>query len=118
VLGDGPLLAPEQTVVLETDAGTARATARGFMERYLRLPNYRNSLLHLGYGDQELAAERPADRVVDDVVAWGDADALAARVRAHHEAGADHVCVQALGPDPAAAVRQLRALAATGVLDG
>ena len=117
VLGGGPLLAPEQAVVLGTDPGEARATARAFMQRYLRLPNYRNSLLHLGYAEEELEPQRPLDRVVDDIVAWGDANALAERVRAHHDAGADHVCVQALAPAPAAAVQQLRALAATGVVD-
>jgi hypothetical protein len=49
--------------------------------------------------------------VVDDIVAWGDAEAVAARVRSHRDAGADHVCVQALADGPAGAVEQLRALA-------
>ncbi len=111
VLGDGPLLAPEVTVVLETDAGRARTRARAFMERYLALPNYRNNLLELGYGEDELTPDAPSDRVVDDIVAWGDADAVAARVRAHRDAGADHVCVQALADDLAGTVEQLRALA-------
>jgi probable F420-dependent oxidoreductase len=111
VLGDGPLLAPEVTVVIEPDAGAARARARTFMERYLRLPNYRNSLLALDYPEDELTPEAPSDRVVDDIVGWGDAEAVAARVRAHRDAGADHVCVQALADGPAGAVEQLRALA-------
>ena len=112
VLGDGPLLAPEVTVVLEPDATRARARARAFMERYLRLPNYRNSLLALGYAEEELTPDAPSDRVVDDIVGWGDAEAVAARVRAHRDAGAGHVCVQALADgDPAGAVEQLRALA-------
>jgi probable F420-dependent oxidoreductase len=115
ILGDGPLLAPEQTVLLETQPGPARATARRFMNRYLTLTNYRNSLLDLGYAEDELDPESPSDRLVDDIVAWGDADAIAGRIRDHHAAGADHVCVQALAGDPAAAVEQLRALAAAGV---
>jgi probable F420-dependent oxidoreductase len=112
-LGDGPLLAPEVTVVLEPDAGRARDRARAFVQRYLGLPNYRNNLLELGYGEEELTPERPADRVLDDLVARGDADAVAERIRAHHDAGADHVCVQALADDPAGAVQHLRALAAS-----
>ena len=110
-LGDGPLLAPEVTAVLESEASRARARARAFMERYLALPNYRNNLLELGYAEDELAPDAPSNRVVDDIVAWGDAAAVAERVRAHHDAGADHVCVQMLADEPAAAVRQLRALA-------
>jgi probable F420-dependent oxidoreductase len=110
-LGDGPLLAPEQTVVLDADPQTARTTARAFMHRYLSLPNYRNNLLDLGFAEDALDPEAPADATVDALVAWGDEGAIAARVRAHHDAGADHVCVQALAPDPAAAVAALRRLA-------
>jgi probable F420-dependent oxidoreductase len=111
VLGDGPLLAPEVTVLLEADARRARGRARTWMKRYLVLPNYRNNLLELGYGEDELEPDAPSDRLVDDIVAWGDRDAIAERVAAHHEAGADHVCVQPLGDDRAAAVAQLRELA-------
>ena len=110
-LGEGPLLAPEVTVVVEPDADRVRERAHRFMKRYLALPNYRNNLLELGYGEDDLAPDAPSDRVLDDMVAWGEADAVAARVRAHHEAGADHVCVQALADGPAGAVEQLRALA-------
>jgi probable F420-dependent oxidoreductase len=115
ILGEGPLLAPEQAVLLETDAGPARATARRFMKRYLTLANYRNSLLSLGYAEDELDPDAPSDRLVDDVVAWGDADAIAGRIRDHHAAGADHVCIQPLAGDPSGAVQQLRELAAAGV---
>ena len=70
------------------------------MERYLGLPNYRNNLLELGYAEDGLAPDAPSDRVVDDIVAWGDAAAVAERVRAHRDAGADHVCVQMLADEP------------------
>jgi probable F420-dependent oxidoreductase len=93
-LGDGPLLAPEQTVVLETDPDVARGVAREFVRPYCQLPNYANNLLRLGYTQDELDAGD--DRVVDAIVAWGDVDAIRSRVRAHHDAGADHVCVQVL----------------------
>ncbi|HWC38178.1 MAG TPA: TIGR03620 family F420-dependent LLM class oxidoreductase [Acidimicrobiales bacterium] len=93
ILGSGPLLAPELAVVLEDDRTAARQVARRYTEGYLQLPNYANNLRSLGYGDDDLAGAG-SDRLVDDVVASGDLDAIAARVRAHHEAGADHVCLQ------------------------
>jgi probable F420-dependent oxidoreductase len=92
-LGAGPLLAPEVTVVLEREASEARRLARTFTEGYLGLPNYRNNLLTLGF-DEEDVAGGGSDRLVDAVVAWGDVDAIARRVRDHGDAGADHVCVQ------------------------
>jgi hypothetical protein len=39
--------------------------------------------------------------VIDAVIAWGDEEAIAARVREHFAAGADHVCVQVRGLDSA-----------------
>lgn len=93
VLGDDALLAPAQTVVFETDPAAARRTAREFMTRYLGLPNYSNNLRRLGWGDEDLA-DGGSDRLVDAIVAWGSLDQIAARVQAHLDAGADHVCVQ------------------------
>ena len=105
VLGAGPLLAPEQAVVLETDPGQARAIARTHMATYLALPNYTNNLRRLGYGEDDLS-NGGSDRLVDALVAWGGIEAAAQRVQAHLDAGADHVCVQVLTDDPAALPRQ------------
>ena len=93
LLGNGPLLAPEVTVVLERDPVTAREVARTFTAGYLTLPNYTNNLRSLGFGDDDLTGAG-SDRLVDAVVCWGELDTVAARVREHVEAGADHVCVQ------------------------
>ncbi len=93
-----PLLAPEQACVLETDPAEARRIARDHMARYLALPNYTNNLRRLGWGDADLDGGG-SDRLVDAIVAWGTVDAIAARVRAHLEAGADHVCIQLLPAD-------------------
>jgi probable F420-dependent oxidoreductase len=101
IMGRGPLLAPEQALVLERDAATARAIARGHMAMYLGLPNYVRNLRSLGFGDDDLTGGG-SDRLVDAIVAWGDVDALRGRVRAHHAAGADHVCVQVLSANPRA----------------
>ena len=111
ILGKGPLLAPEQAVVLETDPTMARAVARGHMATYLGLPNYANNLKRLGFTDEDIA-NGGSDRLVDAIVVWGTVDAVVKRVRAHHDAGADHVCVQVLDPDPRVLpLRQWRELA-------
>jgi probable F420-dependent oxidoreductase len=110
LLGEEPILAPEQTVVLETDPGRARATARSFMRMYLQLPNYVNNLRDFGYDDQDFA-DGGSDRLVDAIVAWGDEQAIAKRVRAHHDVGADHVAIQPLAPDIATAVGDLSTVA-------
>ncbi len=93
-IGPDKLLAAEQMLVLETDPDRARAIARQHMKIYLDLPNYANNLIRLGYAEQDVADA--SDKVVDAIVAWGSVDDVLARVQAHHDAGADHVCVQVL----------------------
>jgi probable F420-dependent oxidoreductase len=97
-LGPKALLAPEQAVVLEANADRARAIARVHTQYYLRLSNYANNLQRLGYTEEDVTGGG-SDRLVDDIVAWGDLGAVAARIDAHFEAGADHVCVQVIGED-------------------
>jgi len=113
VLGAGKLLAPEQMVCLERDASTARAIARQALQVYLGLPNYVRNLLALGFTADDVA-NGGSDRLVDAIVAWGDIDTIAARVKAHHDAGADHVCLQVLRASPNELPRaEWRDLAAT-----
>ncbi|MGX1851183.1 LLM class F420-dependent oxidoreductase [Streptomyces sp. NPDC055299] len=111
ILGAGPLLAPEQAVLLESDPATARALAREHHTRfYLQLPNYTGSLRRLGFGDEDFAAGG-SDRLVDAIVAWGDVDAVRRRIMEHHDAGADHVAVQPVAADRGLGLDQLRELA-------
>jgi probable F420-dependent oxidoreductase len=98
VLGAGKLLAPEQVCVLEHDPAKARQIARRHTSSYLRLANYTNNLKRFGFDDADFAGGGN-DRLVDTICAWGDADAVAARVKAHLDAGADHVAVQVLVED-------------------
>lgn len=98
-LGPDSLLCVEQAAVLSTDVDVARAAARAHMAIYLTLPNYTNNLRRLGFGDDDFA-DGGSDALVDTIVAWGDVDAVAARVGAHHDAGANHVCVQVLNTQP------------------
>ncbi|MCU1462903.1 MAG: class F420-dependent oxidoreductase [Acidimicrobiales bacterium] len=101
ILGPGPILAPEQMVVLDTDRARARETARKGMAVYLRAPNYVNNLERFGFTDDDVA-DGGSDRLVDAIVACGDVDAARARVDQHFDAGASHVCVQVLQDDPRA----------------
>jgi probable F420-dependent oxidoreductase len=97
-LGPEPVLAVEQTAVLETDPAEARAIARRFAVRYLQTANYANNLRRMGWMAGDIGGQG-SDRVIDAVVAWGDVDRIANRVREHLNAGADHVCVQVVGED-------------------
>jgi probable F420-dependent oxidoreductase len=99
VVGSGPLLAVEQAVLVEDDPAQARRIGREFIAFYLTLPNYVRAWERAGFGPQE-RADGGSDRLVDAVVAWGRPEAIAERVRAHLEAGADHVCLQVLESDP------------------
>jgi probable F420-dependent oxidoreductase len=98
ILGAGKLLVPEQVVVLETDPSVAREIARRHTTSYLRLPNYTSNLQRYGFEPEEFA-DGGNDRLVDTICVWGTVDAIAERVRAHLDAGADHVAVQVLVGD-------------------
>lgn len=100
ILGPDKLLCPEQAVVLEPDPERARTVARRHTSSYLKLPNYRNNLERLGFGRDDFEAGG-SDRLVDAVVGWGDVNQVVARLREQLDAGADHVAVQVLLPDPA-----------------
>ncbi len=108
-LGEAKLYV-EQGFVLETDPDLARAAARGALEHYCGLPNYANNWKRLGFTDDDI--ETRSDHLVDALVVWGDADAVRVRIDAHMQAGADHVCIQALaGSGTMTAREMLQALA-------
>jgi probable F420-dependent oxidoreductase len=92
-LGPDTYLAPELAVVLDPNPVTARAAARQYTRGYLGLPNYVNNLRSLGFSGDDVEGAG-SDRLVDAVMAWGDVDRIAERVRQFHDAGADHVCIQ------------------------
>jgi probable F420-dependent oxidoreductase len=96
LLGPGPLLAPEQAVVVTRDpTGDGRRIARQYLSTYLVLPNYTSNLRHYGFTDADFA-DGGSDRLVDALVPSGESGAVAGAVTAHLDAGADHVCVQPL----------------------
>ena len=110
-LGPDKLLCVEQKVVLSSDPSEARSTAVAALAIYADLPNYRNNWLRLGYTNEQIDARD--DAFMDAVVAWGTAEQIETRLQAHMDAGANHVCIQALNPANPFAVdeRALEALA-------
>ena len=98
ILGSDAMIGVELAVVIDRDPSTARETARRHTATYVNLPNYTNNLREFGFRDDDFA-ERGSDRLVDAIVAWGDVDAIARRVAAMRDAGADHVCIQVIRPD-------------------
>jgi len=100
ILGPGPLLAPEQKVVLETDPARAREIGRPRVRNpYLGLVNYTSNLRRLGWSDEDLS-DGGSDALIDALVVHGSGEQVAARLAEHFAAGADHVVVQLLtAPD-------------------
>jgi probable F420-dependent oxidoreductase len=97
-VGPDALVIPELAYVLDEDVERARATARRYAEIYLGLSNYTNALLDHGFEQADIE-DGGSDRLIDHVIPHGTAAEVAALVRAHREAGADHVALQALGAD-------------------
>ena len=96
VLGEGPVLAVEQAVVLTDDDEQWRAAAHAHLEIYTGLPNYRASWVREGFDDSDFV-RGGSERLKEGLVVRGDEDAVVRRVREHLDAGASHVCVQVLG---------------------
>lgn len=98
ILGPDKHLCVEQKIILESDPKKARDLARGVARIYINLPNYRNNWLRMGLTEADLA-DGGSDRFIDETFAWGGIDAIRARVKAHMDAGASHVCVQPVNPN-------------------
>ena len=105
ILGKGPWLCPDQKAILETDASRAREIGRSNLRTYLDLPNYKNGWRWLGFDDDDFT-DGGSDRLIDAVFAWGDEQAIGDRLAAHHDAGADHVCLQPVRSDGGAGADQ------------
>ena len=91
-LGPDKWICVQQVAILEADAAKARRAARGALTVYLSLPNYLRSFRDMGFGDPDFV-DGGSDRLVDSLIAWGDADAIRKRVAAHYDAGATEVSV-------------------------
>lgn len=111
LMGSGAFLGVEQAVVLDSDVARAREVAERHVAGYVAAaPHQVANVRRLGFGDEDLVGG-PSRRLVDAIVAYGDVDVVHARVRAHLEAGADHVCVQVLTGGVGVPVEEWRELA-------
>jgi probable F420-dependent oxidoreductase len=100
VLGDGPFLGVEHAVLFETDPGKAREIAREHLHVYFTTKYNIAKFLRLGYTEADIDGGRGSDRLVDDLVFWGDLDTIVRKLHDHLDAGADHVGIQVLGIQP------------------
>jgi probable F420-dependent oxidoreductase len=112
-IGPDKLLIVGLSVITDTtDRETARAAARSVAAASLGRPWYAATVARLGYTEEEITAL--SDDLVNQVVAHGDPDSIAAAVGAHRVAGADHVILMPPGAadlDLAAGIRQMEHLA-------
>jgi lactam utilization protein B len=98
-------------VVLDADLDRARQTVRAPLGFLLGVGGYAANMRRMGFGDDDIAAM--SDELVDAVATVGDADRILAGVRAHLEAGADHVALSVLSEgDQPGAIEVARAVAA------
>jgi probable F420-dependent oxidoreductase len=99
ILGQDKFLGVEHAVLFESDPDVARAIAREHLHVYLNTPYNVAKFRRLGYSEDDIA-HGGCDRLVDDLVFWGDLEAIVTKLRAHVDAGADHVGVQVIGIKP------------------
>jgi probable F420-dependent oxidoreductase len=95
-VGESALVAPELACVVDPDVDRARAKARRYARIYLGLSNYTSNLRKFGFTDEDIS-DGGSDRLIDAIVPHGTAQEVAAMVREHLDAGADHVCLQPVG---------------------
>jgi probable F420-dependent oxidoreductase len=100
VLGAKPFLGVEQAVLFETDADVARSIAREHLHMYFTQKYNIAKFLRLGYTEADIDGGRGSDRLVDDLVFWGDLDTIVGKLHDHLDAGADHVGIQVIGTEP------------------
>src|SRR5215471_18917180 len=109
ILGDDSTLVIDQMLVLDADADRARQTARRPLRFLSGLPGYRASFARMGFTDDDI--DGLSDTLVDQLVIWGDTDAVTARIGEYRRAGADHIMLHVLNdgdqPAPIEVARQL-----------
>jgi probable F420-dependent oxidoreductase len=109
-LGEDKLLVVGLSVITDNDGDRAKAAAREHVSNSLKRPTYATTMAHLGYSPEDIT--RVSDRLVNAIMAYGTPTDIAAKVREHLAAGADHVTLLSpIGTDFATGVDQLERLA-------
>jgi probable F420-dependent oxidoreductase len=83
---------------MSDDFERARETARRGVRMYLQLPAYHRQWQEYGFGPDDWAGAG-SDRLVESLVACGDADAIHRRIDEHIDAGATAVKILPYNPD-------------------
>jgi probable F420-dependent oxidoreductase len=96
-IGAARTLAVLLMVVPTTDREAARQAASTPLDFLTKVGGYRRNLLRQGFSESDI--DGVSDRLLDGITAWGDLDAIAARVADYRAAGADQVVVRLLGAD-------------------
>lgn len=90
-------LAVEQAVVVGETREEFLERAHAYLEFYTGLENYRASWRRLGFADEDFV-RGGSTRLCDAMVAHVTNDDVREAAESHFSAGADHVCLQILGP--------------------
>jgi probable F420-dependent oxidoreductase len=102
-LGADRLMAVLLMVIPVTDREEARRVAAEPLNFLAKVGGYRRNLLRLGFSESDI--DGVSDRLLDGIAAWGDVDAIRARVAEYRAAGADQVVLRILGVDDVTAWR-------------
>lgn len=94
IVGEQPTLVIDQMLVADTNPARARQTARRSLRFLSGLPRYAASFARMGFTDTDIADT--TDRLIDELIIWGDADAITEQIKERRHAGADHVILHVL----------------------
>jgi probable F420-dependent oxidoreductase len=97
ILGARPAPVIDQILVAGTDPARARQTARRPLRFLSGLPGYTAIFTRMGFTGTDIA--ELTDRLVDELIIWGDADTITARIRRQLAADIDHVILHVLTGD-------------------
>jgi probable F420-dependent oxidoreductase len=87
-------------LIREKNSQQAHAAIRKYFKTYARLENYRANFRSVGYTDADFE-NSGSDRLLDDAIPWGDEGVLKHRIKAHFDAGANHVAINPMRSDDA-----------------
>ena len=82
-----------KTIIPETDPETARALARDAVDAYLDVPQYLSLWPKYGF-DESDNIPGGSDRLIDMLVAWGDAPEIGRQINDYFDAGATDVILR------------------------
>ncbi|MBX9608769.1 MAG: LLM class flavin-dependent oxidoreductase [Gammaproteobacteria bacterium] len=98
IIGPDKKLCVVVRTCLESDPVLARRHARNALNFYVGLPAYHRAWQRAGFEPGDFV-DGGSDRLIDAIIAWGDAAAIRARIQAHIDAGASEICLYPINPN-------------------